>query len=133
MSRLGIDYGKVHLGLAIGSVIAREFTTISNNGAAVQRIVQIVMKERIEQIIIGRPKRSQGEAGTLESEIMQFAQKLKEALPAVQIFFVDEAFTSTQAETDLISKGLSRKEIKLSIDQYAAQLLLDQYNSEHPV
>lgn len=130
--RLGIDYGRARVGLALGSIIARELTTLQNNDLLISKITEIIRDESVEEVVVGQPLRSRGEAGQVNEEIRQFCERLVLQSPNIVIHVVDEAFTSTQAEIELKEMGVRAEAIKSRIDQYAAKLILDQYNNEHP-
>ncbi len=129
MQRIAIDYGRARVGVAIGMKIAREYATYSST-EALQKIADLVTEEDVNEVIVGRPVRSQGEPGTLDAEIEQFVADLKARLPNVSIITTDEAFSSSQAEIELTEAGVKPDQISQRIDQYAAKIILEQYNEQ---
>lgn len=133
MQRMAIDWGKARIGLALGALAPREFGTIKNNEKALATIVAIVKQQEVDELIIGDPVRSDGQAGTLHKEIDELVDKLKKRLHKVAVIRVNEAFTTAEAESELRAQGVGLREMKERVDQYAAKLMLIEYNGEHPV
>lgn len=131
MQRLAIDYGRARVGIAIGSHVAREHGTIPADHELVEQLAHIIDQEEVSEIIIGRPIRSLGESGALDPELQVLRQQLIRRCPEIVVHFIDEAFSTTQAEIELKQQGVQRDEIRRRVDQYAAKIILDQYNAEH--
>ncbi len=129
---LGIDYGTVRIGLALGTMQPAEYTTLANDANTLTGIAKIISDEEVTAVVIGQPQRSQGEKGTLHEEIEQFIEGLKQLNPDVTYDVVDEAFSSSQAESELQEMGLSVEQARKRVDQFAAKLLLEQYISNTP-
>ncbi|MDO8513451.1 MAG: Holliday junction resolvase RuvX [bacterium] len=144
MSFLGLDVGKKRIGMAIGSVIAEEFSTLTikdpaksfldgkiGTNQAAQRLREIVESNRIEKIIIGNPINQDDSDTQMSRDIQLFSQKLMSSLD-IPIEMTNESLTSYAAEEMLKEEGLSIKETKLRVDQTAAKLILQQYIEDHP-
>jgi putative Holliday junction resolvase len=125
---LAIDFGKKRIGLAVGESFAIPKKTIdaSNLDLAIRDILAVIYDNDINKIVIGLPKRSQGEAGTIETEIRSFADRLNVASD-LPIFFEEEQFTSTEAESRLSDAGISVTRAGGQVDQMAAALILEQH------
>lgn len=126
---LGIDYGKKRIGLAVGSRYPRGIGTLQNPGSfdsIIKKIVGICRDYEVEEIVIGLPTRPGGEKGELASEIEIFGIALgKQA--GLPVYYEEEAYTSVEAEGELISRGIDLRKEKEKIDELSAILILEQY------
>jgi len=96
---LGIDYGTVRVGVAVGeeaSGLARPLTTLDARSQLMERLEALARTENAERFIVGRPMRSQGEPGTLDGAILHFARSLQ-AL-GFRVEFWDEGGSSLRAD-----------------------------------
>ncbi len=119
MNILAIDYGKKRLGLAwldtnIG--VTLPFGVIMRVNALIE-LLDIIKEERIDTIVMGNPLTLSGEESEFMAEIRLFAGELSDK-SAKKIYFVDERFTSREA--DNMGGDASR-------DEKAAMLILEVY------
>jgi putative Holliday junction resolvase len=128
---LGIDPGKVRLGLAISDPdrrIASPLATYTRRDAAqdARHLARVVEENEIGQIVIGLPVHLDGREGEQAKAARALGKVIAEAtgLPCV---FWDERFTSREAESALWGAGLTHKRRKERRDQVAAQILLQAY------
>jgi putative holliday junction resolvase len=122
---LGIDYGKAKIGLAIAdseTKIAFAYGTIDNNQELFARLLDIMKKENINQVIIGIPLYVNRKEIEYDGEI--FGRKLKDKTEA-KIEYQDEMFSTKIAHDNLIAKGA--KKIKRLDDQEAARIILQNW------
>jgi putative Holliday junction resolvase len=128
---LGLDIGLKRIGVAgcdgLG-IVATELTTV--NRASFQEDVevfrQLVEEREINLLVVGVPYNREGEIGFQAKQVMKYARRLANALN-LTIEFVDERYTSVEAEEELrTSKKLSRRNKGL-IDQRAAAIILQQW------
>jgi len=131
--RLGVDYGLKRIGLALGSIVAKEHSTIANDDKAVANTVQITRDEGVDTLVIGDPIRSQGEAGTIKGEIEKFVHDVKTDVPHLSVKYVNEAYSSSQAMSELTHAGVKHEDAEARVDQYAAKIILDQFNNENEI
>ena len=121
MRILGIDYGTRRIGLAIGDVehgIAFPREVIQNDEHVLERIQSILEKERVEEIVIGRPEKLTGKQSDLLPEITEFIQRLGQA--SGLIFHLENEVFSTKA----VYQGSTKRE---RIDAASAALILQGY------
>ncbi len=125
MTFLGIDFGRQHVGLAIGETetkLAFPHKTLSGlpRPSLLEELRAIIKANHIERIIIGRPRAMHGGRGTLENEVEEFAQQVRMTtdLPAQ---LVDERFTSDAAQK------LRRQNPSADEHALAAMLILQFY------
>lgn len=136
---LGIDYGDFSIGLAIFDLetdFIFPYKTIFRAKANVLRksireIVDIIKIESITDIVVGLPLNADGTEGDRVEKVKNFANMLKNALINAncepQIFFQDERLTTVEAKTILADRGIKKEEWKKTIDQIAAELILQDY------
>lgn len=128
MRAIGLDVGTKTIGVA-GSdplgMLAHPLTTVARRGLRVDipEILAIARAREARIAVIGLPLELEGD----EKRSARLARQVGAALAAqsdLEVLFVDERFTSVQAERQLIAAGASRKRRKAVIDQAAAVLIL---------
>src|SRR5438132_384511 len=126
---LGIDFGRVRIGLAISDelrLLAHPLETIPANKDAVKRISAIIHDRKIDKVIVGIPRHMTGEVGASANEALEFAAKLRTQLPCV-VETWDERLTTVAAERALREAGKKTRDTRSYIDQVAAQMILQSY------
>ena len=129
---LAIDYGAVRVGLAISDplgLFATGIGTLPNDTTLTGALKKIIDERHVARIIVGMPLTLKGEAGESAKEVEAFIAKLREATP-IEIFAVDERFTSVLAADTIRSLGVGKKKRekeKGKIDEIAAVHLLQGY------
>ena len=123
MRILGIDYGRRKIGIAFGDErLVEGFTVIryEDEKKALEKIIKIIKKEKINEIVIGV---SEGQIG---EESRRFGEKLgkKVNLP---VHFQDETLTTQDAQALSIIAGIKRKKRRALEDAYSAALILRNY------
>jgi putative holliday junction resolvase len=128
---LGIDPGKVRLGLAVSDQdrrIASPLATytrrdLEQDGRYLKGVIEA---EEIGQLVIGLPVHLSGREGEQADLARAFGQWLSQ-LTALPCVFWDERFTSWEAESSLLAAKLSKKKRQQRRDRVAAQVLLQAY------
>ena len=132
---MAIDYGRARIGIAISDplrILARGLETIHWNGRedlkTLDRIAAVVNREAPTVLLVGLPRRTDGEQGQAEDEVRAFAESLKERT-GLEPVFRDERYTTVLAHRILndVNYGEGRKAV---IDQVAAEVLLQDYLDE---
>ncbi|MDF1816235.1 MAG: Holliday junction resolvase RuvX [Verrucomicrobiales bacterium] len=130
---LGIDYGKVRIGLAVSDdlgMLAHPLKTIPGNGETdpAELIAQVVNERGIKDLVIGMPYHSDGRESTISKEVSVFITKLKEKLgDNFPIHEVDELMTTKTAREKLRQAGRKQRETKGILDQAAAAEILQDW------
>ena len=131
---LGVDFGRVRIGLAISDelqLLAHPLETIAFGNKAVPRIAEIVRDKNVERVVVGVPKLMSGVAGTAANEEMAFAEKLRAAL-SCEVVAWDERLTTVAAERALHDAGKKTRDTRGYVDQVAAQMILQGFlDSQH--
>ena len=123
---LGVDFGRVRIGLAISDelqLLAHPLETIAFGNKAVARIAEVVREKNVECVVVGVPKLMSGVAGTAANEVMAFAEKLRAAL-SCEVVAWDERLTTVAAERALREAGKKTRATRSYVDQVAAQMIL---------
>lgn len=120
-----MDFGASKIGLAIAdseTKIAFAYATLENDKDFLQKLAEIVEREDISKVVIGIA--SHVNKGSVEYPGERLGNFLKEKLN-VEIEYQDEAFTTREAQRNLIERGV--KEIKKYDDQEAARIILQSW------
>lgn len=125
MTVLGIDYGTVRIGLALGdsaTSVASPWKVLENKGriALVARLADIVKDEHIKVVVVGYPRTLKGEAAHMAHMIDDFVADLREVVEA-QIVLEDERMSSLQADRSLAAGARSSR------DALAAAAILETF------
>jgi len=126
---LALDVGNKRIGVAYSDplgISANPLPVLENNQDVFQKIKELVREYNVGTVVIGLPLTLKGEEGEQAKITREFAQKLKEHIPDVNITFVDERFTTTLAERHLreTTKKTKRKE---KLDSVSAVYILKTY------
>lgn len=126
MKYLGIDWGLKRVGLAISEgELASPLGTLVVAGLrdGVGRVVDVVRREDIEVVIIGKPE---GEMGDLVEGV------LKHLLAAgINALTADETFSTQSAKRELLKMGKGKK-ARRDDNAVAAAIILQRYLDEKP-
>jgi putative Holliday junction resolvase len=125
---MSIDYGRKRTGIAVTDtmrIIASGLTTVPS-GEVPQFIADYASKEKVDLIVVGLPKKMNNEPSDNMRNIEAFVNRLKKVLPAMDIEFYDERFTSVMAHQAMIDGGLrkKRRQDKALADEISAVLIL---------
>ncbi|MFW0871282.1 MAG: Holliday junction resolvase RuvX [Patescibacteria group bacterium] len=138
MKYLGIDYGSKHIGLALSDSagrVAMPYQIIPASKEAPTCIANIVQKEAIQAIIIGKSLGLDGTDNLIQSEIDSFIKEVEKLL-SIPIIQYNEQFSSRQAKWGT-SKALRENPRNIKrrqkgkgeerIDDKAAAIILQSY------
>ena len=131
MRILALDYGTKRIGLAVsdeGETIARGISTISrkDNDTDINKIKKIISDLDIRKIIIGITYNSDGSISKTGLGARKFSKLIKKET-GLPVDFVDETYTSANAENILLQADMSRKRRKEVIDKLSAVIILQEY------
>lgn len=99
---LGIDYGLKRCGIAISDeerswAFPRETLDATSENDLINRIVQLVGDERVEEIVVGKPRAQAGSDTEMTQKTAAFVEELSDHV-AIPVRTVDERMTSRFAE-----------------------------------
>ena len=125
--RLGIDYGKARVGIAIcdrDGLVVTPVQTLKNDGKILSQIAELIREYEPVGIYLGKPKHLAGLDGSSVEMVAVFAEQLVNSFN-LPITYVDERLTSSHAEKLLKAAGKSSRESRGLIDQLAAVAILE--------
>ncbi len=131
MRLLGVDFGFKRIGIAVGESevrIASPRHPLAASGALKKDAAAIAASaksEEVDAVVIGLPVEESGNEGRMARICRSLADHLRE--DGLAVYFVDERYSSVQAELAMANAGLSVSEIKQRKDGEAACLILERY------
>jgi putative holliday junction resolvase len=128
MRTLGVDLGRVRIGLAVADEVlraARAVTTVVRRGDAkdLAVIAELARDYEVTRAVLGLPLNMDGTEGASARLARSFAPKLEAAL-GVPVELFDERLSSFEAETRLRDRGISSKDARSMVDAEAAAVIL---------
>ena len=131
MRRLALDIGSKRIGIAVSDLTglyAFPLTTIlrKNISDDIDKIYKLLIEKEAKELIIGLPISLSGNEG-IQAEIVRSFGKLLDDNIDIPIFYVDERYSSVQAEDRLINAGVSPSRNRKRIDAAAAAIILQSY------
>lgn len=129
---IGIDLGDVRIGISkcdpLG-ILATGLVVIDRTKEdPIKRILEICEDEGTYKLVIGKPLRLNGSSEIQVEKVENFANELKNANDKVEIYFIDERYTTKEAEYYL--KNFSKKNGKdrrKVVDMVAATIILQNF------
>jgi len=128
MRIMGIDWGKVRLGLALSDpsgLIATPLEPIKRKGDKhdIGEIIRIASDKDVDEIVVGIPLDIKGEFGKTATAVKAFAGKIEEVFEGA-VHLVDERYSTQASQRSMIEADLSRKRRKELRDGAAAAWIL---------
>ncbi len=128
---LAIDYGRKRTGIAVSDplqLIANGLTTVATHELT-DFLKDYVGREAVDEIIVGLPVQTNGQASENQQRVRQFVARLRKLMPDVPVVFYDERFTSVLAHRAMIDGGLRQKQRrdKALVDTISATIILQSY------
>ncbi len=133
---MGIDYGAKRTGIAITDslqIAVHPYKTVSTI-ELFSTIQNYLSEEKVEKVVFGYPKHSDGSDTHLVKDIRTFAERLKNKFPKLLIDFQDESFSSADAKEIILKSGIKKKarRDKSRIDLISAVIILQRYLNHIP-
>ena len=131
MRILGIDYGDARTGLSVSDpsgFLAGSPSVIHewNYDKLVDKLVDFIGQNKIEEIVLGWPKNMDGTAGPRAEKCEKLAETLRERT-GLPVILWDERRTTIEAHQILHASGKKMKQHKKNVDAVAATLILEGY------
>jgi putative holliday junction resolvase len=133
---LAIDYGLKRCGIAITDdlkMIASPLETVDSK-LLIDYLTKMLPKEKVDTIVIGESRRSNGEDGDVTQEQNKLAEKLAKLFPNVLIDRQNEQYSSKLAVQAMVQGGMKKsdRQKKENIDKIAAAIILQDYLNRVP-
>lgn len=128
---IGLDVGTQTIGIALSDEL-RMFTTphstLERHGVQkdTARLMAIIQERKVDHVVVGLPYELDGSEQRSARLARQIGDAVSEA-SGLPVTYIDERFTSVEAERLLIAQNVSRKRRKEVIDQVAAALILQSF------
>lgn len=132
MKYIGIDYGDTRIGISTCDtleILATGYCTINRQKEdAIKKILEICKEEGSYELVIGKPLRLNGNSEIQVEKVEKFVSELKKKEDKINIYFVDERYTTKQAEYYLnnFSKKNGKKKRQV-VDMLAATIILQTF------
>lgn len=133
---LGIDFGLKRIGISVSDeskTYAFQREHLLNERDVFEKLIKLIKAENVSDIVIGYPLKLNLEKTHSTDDVDKFKVTLENFLKKhsldCSIHFLDERFTSSLAQYNLQSSGLSKKkrETKGILDSISAQIILQDY------
>ncbi|MFW5955250.1 MAG: Holliday junction resolvase RuvX [Rhodothermales bacterium] len=128
---VGVDYGRKRVGLAISDplrMFAQPLGTYDPR-TAVDVLKDLHSSSALETIVVGWPLLLDGSAGEATQRVQEYVNRLRNALPGVDVVTWDERFSS-QIASQLLVEARPRRRPRKSEglhDAVAAAVILQDY------
>ncbi|MGC0142524.1 Holliday junction resolvase RuvX [Pseudactinotalea sp. Z1732] len=127
--RLGVDAGKVRVGLALsdpeGLLATPDRTLVrARDDDGVAAIAQQVAQAGVIEVVVGLPLHMSGREGTAARDARTYAARVAAAIAPVPVRLVDERLSTVTAHAQLHSAGRRQKQHRKVVDQVAATVIL---------
>ncbi len=131
MTLLALDIGAKRIGLAVGSIVPFGRGTIdaSSEDHVLAHLGQLIATEHVDGIVVGVPQVKSGDATESVQRAKVWGERIETAF-SLPVYYVDEAFSSRQAEAELRAQGVATEQDKGAVDERCAELILAQYLNE---
>lgn len=132
---MGLDVGTKTIGIAVsdeGRILASPLRTLSRRSVRrdVDDLEPVLAEREIEAVVVGLPYELDGTEARSARLARQIGEEVRERT-GLPVHYVDERFTSVDAERQLIEARVSRQRRKEIIDQQAACIILQSF-LDHP-
>ncbi len=124
--RLGVDVGKVRIGLAasdLHGMMAIPVSTVPRGTGDVARILAEAEERSAVEIVVGLPLALSGNDTASTADARTFAAEIA-CQTTIAVRMVDERMSTVSATRALQSSGRSAKKSRVIIDQVAAVIIL---------
>jgi len=128
---LSFDFGEKRVGVAIGNNITNSIHPLKTIEASKKidrysKIESLLEIWKPTQLIVGYPLNEDGSKSRMTLLAKKFGEKLKNKFN-IPVHFVDERYSSSEAELRLKALEKNLKKRKHIIDQVAAMIILDSF------
>ena len=128
---LGLDFGTKRLGVAISNsdqtvAVPVETWQMRDPKQNLKHLRELVADYRAVGFVLGLPIRTNGEEGTAAAAVREFGNWVT-AETGVPLVYVDERYSSAEAELLIWNRGESPSNRKRPLDSLAAKVILQTY------
>lgn len=137
--RLGVDVGKVRVGVAISDpdgILATPLATVPRDPSAppaddearvpadVAELARLVAEHEVVEVVVGLPVTLAGTESHAARDVRSYAQVLARAVAPVPVVLADERMSTAAATRRLSERGVRGRRRRAVVDQAAAVEIL---------
>jgi putative Holliday junction resolvase len=131
MRTAALDVGDVRIGVAVSDelgITATGIGVVRRKGGQhdLEALATLLAPYRPYQLVVGLPITLRGEEGPRAAKVRAFATRAAAHL-GVPVDFIDESFTTVEAERVLLEADVSRRKRRRVVDKVAATIILQAY------
>lgn len=128
---LGLDVGTKTIGVAVSDAIgllAHPVCTVAREGVRkdVAQLMAIAVERQVDRVVVGLPLELDGTEERSARLARQIGAEIRKQT-GLDVVYVDERYSSVDAERQLIQARVGRDRRKQVIDQQAAVLILQSW------
>lgn len=128
---MAFDFGLKRIGVALANTetdTTHPLETVEgkNNQAKLEKISKLLKTWDPDLILVGAPSHADGSEHELWEDVLRFAKRLR-ALSPKPIFFVNESYSSGEAENKLKEIDIRGEGVKPYLDRVAAQGIAESF------
>lgn len=128
---LGLDFGTKRLGVAVCNsdqtvAVPVETWTVRDPNQNLKHLRELIDDYRAVGFVVGLPIRTDGAEGTAAATVREFGDWVS-TMTKLPLVFVDERYSSAEAELLIWKRGESPSKRKQPLDSLAAQIILQSY------
>lgn len=116
---MGVACGNTRTGISMPVCVLPAHEVFSH-APSFRRVVE---DHEPDVLVVGRPLTMQGEPGPQAQKLTEIGQQIAQRL-GLEVEFVDERLTSSEAKRILREQGLNEKQMRGKVDSVAASLFL---------
>lgn len=134
---MGLDLGQSRIGVALSDELlftAQGLVVLKSEGMVrdLERVAGLIGQHAVSRLVIGLPLNMDGSRGEMAEKAAEFARRIGERLPALEVRLWDERLTTTAAQRVLVAADISRQKRRQVVDKVAAALILQGYLDSLP-
>ena len=128
---LGLDFGTKRMGVAVSNsdqtvAVPVETWLVRQPAQNLKHLRELIEDYRAVGFVLGLPIRTNGEEGTAAAIVREFGVWVA-AQTSLPLVYVDERYSSAEAELLIWRRGESPSQRKQPLDSLAAQIILQSY------
>ena len=128
---MAFDYGTKRIGVAVTDtmqIIANKANSVSD--IEVIHFLSVYLdREEVDCFVVGEPKQLDNTPSQSAASVHRFCDRLRKHFPDIDVYMIDERYTSKIASQTIAKSGMRRKkkQDKGLIDEISATLILQTF------
>lgn len=126
-----LDLGEARIGVAVSDLLGitaqgAGFIVSEGEEKDIEKIKALIKEKDIGLLLVGYPINMDGTEGNKGARVREQFEHMKEVLPCEAMLW-DERLSTKEAQRILASAGKNWKKMRNSVDETAAQIILQSY------